>query len=167
MSSSTALQPACHRGTWLKIALLALPTWLTSAIGQGRCLGFQGFFIYLFIYLLTYLLIFRRIKSKFTGLSEGSSEQHQPHSTEKKSTRLPLPQEQWHAQASQRSPCYELDYSITLRTSTHCLISFSSAWKWKVKGKSLSRVRLFVTPWQSTRLLHPRDFPGKSTEVGC
>ena len=26
-------------------------------------------------------------------------------------------------------------------------ISFSNAWKWKVKMKSLSRVRLFVTPW--------------------
>jgi len=26
-------------------------------------------------------------------------------------------------------------------------ISFSSAWKWKVKVKSLSRVRLFATPW--------------------
>ena len=26
-------------------------------------------------------------------------------------------------------------------------ISFSSAWKWKVKVKSLSRVRLFETPW--------------------
>ena len=26
-------------------------------------------------------------------------------------------------------------------------ISFSNAWKWKVKGKSLSRVRLFATPW--------------------
>ena len=26
-------------------------------------------------------------------------------------------------------------------------ISFSNAWKWKVKVKSLSRVRLFVTPW--------------------
>ena len=26
-------------------------------------------------------------------------------------------------------------------------ISFSSAWKWKVKVKLLSRVRLFVTPW--------------------
>ena len=26
-------------------------------------------------------------------------------------------------------------------------ISFSSAWKWKVKEKSLSRVRLFATPW--------------------
>ena len=26
-------------------------------------------------------------------------------------------------------------------------ISFSNAWKWKVKVKSLSRVRLFETPW--------------------
>ena len=26
-------------------------------------------------------------------------------------------------------------------------ISFSSAWKWKLKLKSLGRVRLFVTPW--------------------
>ena len=26
-------------------------------------------------------------------------------------------------------------------------ISFSNAWKWKVKGKSLSRVRLLETPW--------------------
>ena len=26
-------------------------------------------------------------------------------------------------------------------------ISFFNAWKWKVKGKSLSRVRLLVTPW--------------------
>ena len=26
-------------------------------------------------------------------------------------------------------------------------ISFSNAVKWKVKGKSLSRVRLFATPW--------------------
>ena len=27
------------------------------------------------------------------------------------------------------------------------VISFSSAWKWKVKGKSLSHVRLLTTPW--------------------
>ena len=26
-------------------------------------------------------------------------------------------------------------------------ISFSNAWKWKLKGKSLSRVRLLSTPW--------------------
>ena len=39
----------------------------------------------------------------------------------------------------------------------------------KVKVKSLSCVRLFATPWtlQPTRLLRPRDSPGKSTGVGC
>ena len=31
-------------------------------------------------------------------------------------------------------------------TGVRC-ISFSSAWKWKVKVKSLSRVWLFATPW--------------------
>ena len=47
-------------------------------------------------------------------------------------------------------------------------ISFSNAWKWKVKVKSLSHVRFFATPWTApTRLLHPWDFPGKSTGVGC
>ena len=39
----------------------------------------------------------------------------------------------------------------------------------KVKVKSLSRVRLFVTSWAvaCTRLLRPWDFLGKSTGVGC
>ena len=95
-------------------------------------------------------------------------------------------------------------------------ISFSSEWKWRVKVKLLSRVRLCATPcmaadqaplslgfsrqehgsglpfpspmhesekwkwsrsimsdssWphglQPTRLLHPWNFPGKSTNVGC
>ena len=37
------------------------------------------------------------------------------------------------------------------------------------KVKSLSRARLFATPWivACTKLLRPRDFPGKSTGVGC
>ena len=33
------------------------------------------------------------------------------------------------------------------RTVEWAAISFSSAWKWKVKVKSLSRVRLLPTPW--------------------
>ena len=38
----------------------------------------------------------------------------------------------------------------------------------KVKVKSLSHVRLFVTPWTvASRLLCPWDSPGKSTGVGC
>ena len=33
------------------------------------------------------------------------------------------------------------------RTLEWVAISFSNAWKWKVKGKSLSRVWLLATPW--------------------
>ena len=36
---------------------------------------------------------------------------------------------------------------LQARTLEWVAISFSNAWKWKVKVKSLSRVRLFVTPW--------------------
>ena len=54
------------------------------------------------------------------------------------------------------SLCYPIDGSpqgshvpgiLQARTLEWVGISFSSAWKWKVKVKSLSRVRLFVTPW--------------------
>ena len=40
--------------------------------------------------------------------------------------------------------------------------------KWS-EVKLLSRARLFATPWivACTKLLHPWDFPGKSTGVGC
>ena len=36
---------------------------------------------------------------------------------------------------------------LQARTLRWVAISFSSAWKWKVKVKSLSRVRLLATPW--------------------
>ena len=36
---------------------------------------------------------------------------------------------------------------LQARTVEWVAISFSSAWKWKVKVKSLSHVRLFATPW--------------------
>ena len=36
---------------------------------------------------------------------------------------------------------------LQARTLEWVAISFSNAWKWKVKVKSLSLVRLFVTPW--------------------
>ena len=36
---------------------------------------------------------------------------------------------------------------LQARTLEWVAISFSSAWKWKVKGKSLSRVWLLATPW--------------------
>ena len=36
---------------------------------------------------------------------------------------------------------------LQARTLEWVAMSFSSAWKWKLKVKSLSRVRLFATPW--------------------
>ena len=36
---------------------------------------------------------------------------------------------------------------LQARTLEWVAISFSNAWKWKVKGKSLSHVRPFMTPW--------------------
>ena len=36
---------------------------------------------------------------------------------------------------------------LQARTLDWVAISFSNAWKWKVKGKSLSRVWLLATPW--------------------
>ena len=55
---------------------------------------------------------------------------------------------------------------LQARTLEWVAISFSNACKWKVKVKSLSRVQLLATP-RTTRLLHPWDFPVKSTGVGC
>ena len=36
---------------------------------------------------------------------------------------------------------------LQARTLERVAISFSSAWKWKVRVKSLSHVQLLVTPW--------------------
>ena len=55
--------------------------------------------------------------------------------------------------------CDPIDYSppgspvpgiLQARTLEWVAISFSNAWKWKVKVKSLSRVRLPATPWTAT-----------------
>ena len=55
---------------------------------------------------------------------------------------------------------------LQARTLEWVAISFSNAWKWKVKVKSFSCFRLLGTPW-TTRLLRPWGFPGKSTGMGC
>ena len=57
---------------------------------------------------------------------------------------------------------------LQARTLEWVAISFSNAWKRKVKVKSLS-VSDSSRPHglQPTRLLCPWDFPGKSTGVGC
>ena len=54
---------------------------------------------------------------------------------------------------------------LQARTLDWVAISFSNAWKWKVKVKSRSHVQLLATPW--TRPLRPWNSPGKSTGVGC
>ena len=44
---------------------------------------------------------------------------------------------------------------LQARTLEWIAISFSSAWKWKVKVKSLSRVRLLATPWTAAHQAPP------------
>ena len=44
---------------------------------------------------------------------------------------------------------------LQARTLEWVAISFSNAWKWKVKGKSLSRVQLFTTPWTAAHQAPP------------
>ena len=56
---------------------------------------------------------------------------------------------------------------LQARTLEWVAISFSSAWKWKVKGKSVVSDSQRPHGLQPTRLLGPWDFPGKSTGVGC
>ena len=57
---------------------------------------------------------------------------------------------------------------LQARTVEWVAISFSNAWKWKVKVKSLSRAWLLVTPWTAAyQAPLSMDFPGKSTGVGC
>ena len=57
---------------------------------------------------------------------------------------------------------------LQARTLEWVAISFSNAWKWKVNW-SRSVVSNPQRPHglQPSRLLHPWDFPGKSTGVGC
>ena len=44
---------------------------------------------------------------------------------------------------------------LQARTLEWAAISFSNAWKWKVKVKSLSRVQLLVTPWTTAYQASP------------
>ena len=65
-------------------------------------------------------------------------------------------------------PGFPVPGILQARTLEWVAISLSNAWKWKVKVKSLSCVRLQRPHGlQPTRLLHPWDFLGKSTGVGC
>ena len=62
------------------------------------------------------------------------------------------------------TPCDPIDSSppgspvpgiLQARTLEWVAISFSNAWKWKVKVKSLSRVQLLVTPWTAAHQASP------------
>ena len=44
---------------------------------------------------------------------------------------------------------------LQARTLEWAAVSFSNAWKWKLKVKSLSHVRLFVTPWTEAHQAPP------------
>ena len=44
---------------------------------------------------------------------------------------------------------------LQARTLEWVALAFSNAWKWKVKGKSLSCVWLFVTPWTAVHQAPP------------
>ena len=57
---------------------------------------------------------------------------------------------------------------LQARTLEWVAISFSNAWKWKVKAKSLSRVRLFATPWTTTYQAPPSmGFSRQEYWSGC
>ena len=55
---------------------------------------------------------------------------------------------------------------LQARTLEWVAISFSNAWKWKLSRSVVSDPQQ-PHELQPTRLLHPWDFPGKSTGVGC
>ena len=56
---------------------------------------------------------------------------------------------------------------LQARTLEWVAISFSNAWKWKVKVKSVMSDSLQPHGLQPANLLHPWEFPGKNTRVGC
>jgi len=65
-------------------------------------------------------------------------------------------------------PGFPIPGILQARTLEWVAISFSNAWEWKVKVKSLSRVRLYRPHGlQPSRLLRLWDFLSKSTGVGC
>ena len=57
---------------------------------------------------------------------------------------------------------------LQARTLEWVAISFSNAWKWKVKVKSLSRVWLPATPWTAAHQTHPSmGFSRQEYWSGC
>ena len=64
-------------------------------------------------------------------------------------------------------PGFSIPGILQARTLEWVATAFSNAWKWKVKVKSLSRVRLLATPWTAAFQAPPSmGFFGNSTGVG-
>ena len=90
-----------------------------------------------------------------------------------------VPQPKHNAKSLQSCPtlCDPIDGSppgspipgiLQARTLEWVAISFSNAWKWKVKVKSFSRVQLLATPWTAAYQAPPSmGFSSKSPGVGC
>ena len=57
-----------------------------------------------------------------------------------------------HRQQPARLPC---PWDSPARTLEWVAISFSNAWKWKVRVKSLSHIRLLTTPWTAAYQASP------------
>ena len=89
----------------------------------------------------------------------------QVHTVEVSASKLISSKALWHTAAAAKSLqscptlCSPIDGSqpgspvpgiLQARTLEWVAVSFSNAWKWKVKVKSLSRVRLFATPSTAT-----------------
>ena len=64
-------------------------------------------------------------------------------------------------------PGFSIPGILQARTLEWVAISFSNAWKGKVKVKSVMSNSSRPHGLQPTRLLHPWDLPGNSTGVGC
>ena len=64
-------------------------------------------------------------------------------------------------------PGFSVHGILQARTLEWVAISFSKVRKWKVKVKSVVSDSQRPHGLQPTRFLHPWDFPGNSTGVGC
>ena len=75
-----------------------------------------------------------------------------------------------HGPTVRRREAYTIPYIKYTEATIYCIAQGTILEsRNEVSEKSLSRVRLFATPWtiQSARLLHPWDSLGKSTGVSC
>ena len=54
---------------------------------------------------------------------------------------------------------------LQARTLEWVAISFSNAWKWEVKVKSLNRVRHFATPWTAAYQWNPKEQESSDTPI--